>query len=127
MKISTFNPMLLTPNFEETLEFAKKLGFEVRHTPTMKVPIGAEVRSYRLTDDNGNALDIADDPGALEARLIIRMNVDDFDEAVETLAEMGVPKPDEDQIVVTPSNKSAMIRTPMGFAFVLYQHIKNND
>ena len=33
MKITTFNPMILTPNADEVIKFFEELGFERKHAP----------------------------------------------------------------------------------------------
>jgi hypothetical protein len=53
------------------------------------------------------------------------MNVDNFEEAYNFLKSKGFVNPRGDNTVDTKSNKSAMLRSPSGFAFDLCQHIKD--
>ena len=125
MKITTFNPMILTPNPEETVKLFEELGFEKRHAPTVDTG-KSMVTSYRMKDANGFYVDVAGVKSLTKDMTIIRMNVDDFDEAYEFLSKMGFKRPDTESrgTVETTKNKSAMMISPTGFAFDLVQHIK---
>lgn len=125
MKITTFNPMILTQNAEEIIKLFEELGFEKRHAPTVDTGKSL-VTSVRMKDANGFYIDIAGVPGMTQDRTIIRMNVDDFDEAFELLTKMGFKRPDTATkgTVETEKNKSAMMISPSGFAFDLVQHYK---
>ena len=123
MKITTFNPMILTKNQEEVVALFEALGFEKKHAPT--VDTGASmVTSIRMEDANGFNVDVAGVPSRPQDMTIIRMNVDDFDEAYEMLMEKGFTDPRAGQAVETASNKSTLMISPSGFAFDLCQHIK---
>ena len=125
MKITTFNPMILTQNAEEIIKLFEELGFEKRHAPTVDTGKNL-VTSVRMKDANGFYIDIAGVPGMTQDRTIIRMNVDDFDEAFELLTKMGFKRPDTATKgnIETEKNKSAMMISPSGFAFDLVQHYK---
>ncbi len=130
MKITTFNPQIITKNPEPIVKLFEELGFEVQHNPKN---IGElNVRGIRMKDANGFHLDI----GALEEdgpmdqqlaqdRVAMRMNVDDFDEAYELLKSRGFVNVYGDNIVNTPFSKSAVVISPSGFAINLVQHIKD--
>jgi hypothetical protein len=124
MKITTFNPMILTQDAEPVIKFFEELGFERRHAPTVNTGTG-EVTSTRMTDANGFHIDIAGVKSMTQDRTIIRMNVDDFDAAFAELTAKGFTHPGAGRIVETESNKSAMMVSPSGFAFDLCQHIKD--
>ena len=126
MKITTFNPMILTANPEETVKLFESIGFEKRHAPTVDTG-KSMVTSYRMKDANGFCIDVAGVRSLSQDRTIIRMNVDDFDEAYEMLTKMGFKRPDtaSKDAVETASSKSAMMVSPSGFAFDLVQHIKD--
>ena len=122
MKITTFNPMILTKNADEVIKLFEALGFEKRHAPTVDTGKGM-VTSTRMKNADGFCIDIAGVDSMPQDRTIIRMNVDDFDEAFEMLTARGFTctgKP-----VETPKNKSRMMVSPTGFAFDLCQHIKD--
>ena len=104
MKITTFNPQIVTKNAE----------------PLIKLNV-------RMKDANGFYVDIAQVENLQGDRdlTLIRMNVDNFDEAYQLLLDRGFKNPRGDHTVQTTTNKSAMLISPSGFAFDLCQHIKD--
>ena len=88
MKITTFNPMILSKDAENTIKLFEELGFEKRHAPTVDTG-KTMVTSTRMTDANGFHIDIADVKSVPQDMTIIRMNVDNFDEAFEMLTAKG--------------------------------------
>ena len=100
MKVTGFSPLIVTDaaDAENTIELFERLGFERRHT------------HIRL---DGRALDST----------IIRMNVDNFEEAYELLTSRGFVC-GSNSIIETPSSISALMISPTGFKFDLCQHIR---
>ena len=125
MKITTFNPMILTPKADEVIRLFEELGFEKRHAPTIDTG-KTMVTSTRMKDANGFHIDIAGVAALPRDMTIIRMNVDNFDEAFEMLTAKGFTHRGGEQGVVTETNKSALMISPSGFAFDLCQHIKED-
>ncbi len=123
MKITTFNPMILTKNADDLIKLFEELGFEKTHAPTVDTGKGM-VTSTRMKDANGFHIDIAGVQSMEKDMTIIRMNVDDFDEGFKLLTEKGFTRNGGGAPVETESNKSALMVSPSGFAFDLCQHIK---
>ena len=125
MKITTFNPQIITKNVEEIKDLFAQLGFEIRHD---RKEIGSlDLEGLRLKSDNGSYLDIvkAQEEIPLEKDLTaIRMNVDDFDEAYELLKAHGFENFYGDHLIDTPSAKSAMMISPGGLMINLVYHKK---
>lgn len=123
MKITTFNPQIVTNDAEAAVQLFEELGFEKRHNPT---GIGdLNVEGIRMKDANGFCIDISQPEIQLPQDLIaIRINVDDFDEAYQLLISRGFKNVYGDQTVETSSSKSAMLVSPSGFGINLVQHIK---
>lgn len=123
MRITTFNPQIITNDAEPTVGLFKELGFEVHHELKGVGELNDE--GIRMKDDNGFYLDIAKTnipiPHDLAA---IRMNVDDFDEACSLLETHGFKNFYGDKTVGTDSSKSALMISPTGFAINLVEHIK---
>ena len=73
MKISTFNPQIITSDAESIVNIFETLGFERRH---QQEGIGdLDVTGIRMKDSNGNYVDISEvDIGLKEDMLAIRMN-----------------------------------------------------
>ena len=126
MKITTFNPMILSPKADEAIKLFEELGFEKKHAPVVETGKG-QVRSIRMKNADGFHIDIADVKSMPQDMTIIRMNVDDFDEAYDMLEKKGFTHPGGKRAVETESNKSALMTSPSGFAFDLCQHIKDHD
>ena len=123
MKITTFNPQIMTNNPEPIMELFQELGFEKRHD---KKDIGElKVEGIRMKDANGYALDISIPPISLPKDLIaIRVNVDDFDEAYQFFTERGFKNYYGDQTADTKSSRSAVLISESGLGINLVQHIK---
>ena len=122
MKITSFNPQIITKDAEAVVRLFEALGFERRH---IKEDIGdLSVTGIRMKDENGFYLDISEsDQLPVDCIEAIRMNVDNFDEAYEFLTDRGFTNPRGGQTVDTKTNKSCMMKSPSGFAFDLCQHI----
>ena len=123
MKITTFNPQIITKDAEPIVALFETLGFEKRHNPE---GIGElNVEGIRMKDANGFYLDISTPDIQLPQDVTaIRMNVDDFDEAYRVLTQHGFKNFYGDRTVEMKNSKSAMIFSPSGFAINLVQHIK---
>lgn len=130
MKITSFNPMIVTQNPEETIALFEALGFERRHN---KVAEGGEqsigFSSVRMKSEGGFHVDVCsvDSDKLPRDMTVIRMNVDDFDEAAELLVSNGFR---ESKIVsqsYTSSSKYACYVSPSGFVIDLIKHIKKED
>ena len=125
MKITTFNPFVVTEQVDDTIKLFEALGFERRHTKE-----GIEIADrtdtvIRMKDANGFYLDVLQSEAeAARDTVGIRINVDDFDEAYQTLLRHGYQNAYGDETVNTKSSKAAMMRSPSGFSISIIQHIK---
>ena len=118
--------MILSPKADEAIKLFEELGFEKKHAPVVETGKG-QVRSIRMKNADGFHIDIADVKSMPQDMTIIRMNVDNFDEAYDMLEKKGFTHPGGKRAVETESSKSAMMTSPSGFAFDLCQHIKDHD
>ncbi len=124
MKITTFNPLILSPKAEEIIKLFEELGFEKRH---MKDNIdGQDITSIRMTDSNGFHVDVGSSNNIDRDLMAIRMNVDDFEEGLEFLKSHGFVNV-LDHVVNTGSSKFAIMKSPSGFTFDLCQHMKDHN
>lgn len=123
MRITTFNPQIMTSNADELVALFEELGFEKRHT---KTSIGdLNVTGIRMKDDNGNHLDISEADVFPERDLMsIRMNVDDFDEVYQLLLDRGFKNVYGGRTVENESSRSAVMVSESGIAINLVQHIR---
>ena len=132
MKITTFNPMILTKKPEEAIAFFEALGFECHHHKNDEAENekqGLAFATVRMKDANGFYVDVCTaNSDRIERDItIIRMNVDDYDEAAEMLRSNGFR---ESKIVpsnYTASSKYAFFISPSGFIIDLVKHIKNEE
>jgi len=130
MKITTFNPLIITHHPESVIALFEELGFERRHT---KSEIGEiKTTNVRMKNAEGFYVDVAQAP---ESRTdprdltVIRMNVDDFDEAIEFLTAHGFRKPSIERAaktVDTGSSQYTFMVSPSGFVLNISEHFKNH-
>ena len=122
MKITTFNPLIITKDPEAAIQLFEALGFERRHT---KEDIGDNhTTDVRMKDANGFYVDVAEGDGEWT---MIRMNVDNFDEAIEFLTARGFRKPRHEaasKTVDTGSSRFTLLVAPSGYIVAVSQHIK---
>jgi hypothetical protein len=128
MKITSFNPSIVTKDIDAVVNLFEALGFEKKHNPTGTSALGNEYVSYRLSDVNGFHVDVSSSTAARETDLTcIRMNVDNFDEAYEFLIAHGFENKQSGTVTDTGSAKACILYAPSGFAINLIQHIKDHD
>ena len=123
MKITTFNPQIITNSADTLVELFQELGFEKLHHPEAIGELNVE--GIRMKDANGFCLDISQPDLKLPQDVAaIRMNVDDFDEAFELLKKHGFKNFYGDRTVERESARSAVMISPSGLAINLVQHVK---
>lgn len=124
MKITSFNPLIVSKDGESIIKLFEELGFAKRHS--LEANTGtADFTSVRMKNAEGFYVDVANIPNIPQDMTLIRMNVDNFEEAYEFLSARGFTNPRGGQTVDTKTNKSCMMRSPSGFAFDLCEHIKD--
>ena len=120
MKITSFSPLIVSEKAEDITKLFEELGFEKKHC-NKDITASASYDATML-DADGNRIDVTKVVQLPKDITLIRMNVDDFDEAYEFLTSRGFKQ--QGKTAVLPSSKSAMMVSPSGFAFDLCQHIK---
>ena len=124
MKITSFNPLIVTTDPEKTIKLFEELGFEKRHKKD-ELDGREDIVGVRMKDANGFYVDISQAEALpVECLTAIRMNVDDFDEAYRLMLSHGFKNYYGDQTVDTKSARSAVMVSPSGIAINLIQHIK---
>lgn len=124
MKITSFNPLIVTARQAEYQEMFEALGFEKRHNKVSGV--SEDINTVNLKDSNGFRVDLTNYAGMERDMTIIRMNVDDLDEACNLLSAHGFIARDGSRSL-TPSSKSVLMVSPSGFAIDIVKHIKEED
>ena len=125
MKITSFNPLIITKDSESVIALFEALGFERRH---MKTGINdGTITSVRMryTGEDGKIfhVDVAQVPVPRDMTSI-RMNVRDFDEAKKMLEDHGF-KAVSEETVTDSSSKSIGMISPSGFMIGLVEHIRH--
>jgi hypothetical protein len=125
MKITTFNPLIITKDAASAIALFEELGFERHHA---KEGIGIQnVTDVRMKDANGFHVDITQGDNEWT---MIRMNVDNLEEATELLKGRGFRMARHEaakETVDTGSSKFNIMVSPSGFIFSVSQHIKDHD
>lgn len=125
MKITSFNPLIITKNSAETIKLFEELGFEVRHT---KTGINDEdITTVTMKDANGFRVSVTQVDNIPQDISSIRMNVRDFDEAHEFLTSKGFKNAQGDKVTDTGSSKATMMVSPSGFSISVIEHIRKDD
>ena len=124
MKMTTFNPEIISKDADSIIKLFEELGFEQRHKKTNIE--GKDITMVRMKDSNGFHVDVVHDPDAGQDTSLIRMNVDDFGEAYELLIEHGFRniRYNEEAVFTEGAKQSRMI-SPSGFEIDLCLHIKD--
>ena len=126
MKITTFNPMILSKNADEIIDLFEELGFERCHK--VEDVGGMGVSSVQMKDANGFCLDVAQVETMPRDLTTMRMNADDFDEAYELLKAHGFKNSrGEDFSIESKSARSCLMISPSGYSIQLTQHIKDHQ
>ena len=128
VKITTFNPQIITNHLEEVVGLFEALGFEKRHTPSGTGASGNAYTDCRMKDANGFYVDVAATSAAIPRDIAsIRMNVDDFDAAYQLLTDHGFKPSNGTPATESDSAKGLLMVSPSGFGIVLVKHIKKED
>lgn len=124
MKITTFDPIIVSPKSGDVIRLFEELGFEKTHAPVTEVENG-EVQDIRMKNESGFHIDIAEDINNIPNDLVlIRMNVDDFEEAYNIFIKHGFKNTRGDDTLNTKTSKAATMVSPSGVTIVLVKHIK---
>lgn len=123
MKITTFDPIIVSPDAESVIKLFEELGFEARHTKeNISLNNATEVR---MKDSNGFHVDVSQGTGEWT---MIRMNVDDLEEAIAFLEAHGFHKARHavaKDTIDTGSSRFNIMVSPSGTIFSVSQHVKD--
>ena len=121
MKITTFNPLIVSKDAESTIALFEELGFKRHHTKE-----GISINNntnVRMKDANGFHVDVTEGD---DNWTMIRMNVDNLEEAIEFLEARGFHKARHEaagKTVDTGSSKFNIMVSSSGFIIAVSQHI----
>lgn len=122
MKITAFNPQIITNDPEPVIELFKSLGFVQTHNKAENVDV--EFSAHRMKDENGFHVDVVEVPVIPQTYTVIRINVDDYDEAYDFFMSKGFHEAKGFAPSTTASSRYAYLVSPNGMIIDLIQHIK---
>ena len=123
MTITTFDPLIVSAHAADAIKVFEVLGFEQTHAPVTTTETG-DVSTVRMKDANGFHVDVAQVDAFEHDMTMIRMNVDDFEEAYKILKDHGFTNTRGDDTLDAKSSKEATMVSPSGFRIALVKHIK---
>lgn len=119
MKIKSLYPALITSKSEETIEFMKKSGFFIVHKRNDLFEPGET--EYVLENTAGNRMDIVSVPSETTDSYAVRINVDNFEDALQSCIEDGFT------VLKGPNtkynSKNTLLRSQNNMLVFLMQHI----
>ncbi len=121
MKITAFNPLILTSDATQTVALFEELGFERAHT---KEGIEGGTTSFDLKYGEDFRVDVVQTENMPQDLTAVRINVRDFDEAYDYLISKGFKNIQGDRVTDTGSSKVTLMFSPSGFAVSLAEHIR---
>ena len=125
MTITSFNPLIVTQDAESAVKLFEELGFERRHT---KQGSGEDnATDMRMKDANGFHVDVSQGTGEWT---MIRMNVDNLEEAIAFLEARGFHKARHavaNKTIDTGSSRFNIMVSATGFILAVSQHTKDRD
>ena len=122
MKITSFNPFILTSHAESVIALFEALGFEKRHT--IRNYEDRDITIVNMKNADGFRVDVASVPKLEQDQMLIRMNVREFGETYEILTDHGFTNIKyNEEAVFTPKAKWSIMFAPSGFAINLCHHI----
>ncbi len=126
MKITTFNPQIVTRNAEPIVKLFEELGFEMRHN--QKNAGKNNINIIRMKDANGFYVDISESQlGPPQDMVGIRMNVDNFEQTRDLLFSKGFKSVYGNDSLDLKSSRSAMMISPSGYGINVIEHLKTKE
>ena len=125
MKITSFNPLIVTKDSESAISLFEEMGFEQRHIKE-NISIN-DSTDVRLKDANGFCVDVTEGSGEW---MMIRINVDDLEEAVSFLETRGFHKARHEaaeKTVDTGTSRFNVMVSESGFILAVSEHVKDEE
>ena len=122
MKITTFNPLIISKDAENIIKLFEELGFEQRHKKTDIE--GGEVVDVRMKNEGGFHVDVAGSAKRERDLTAIRINVDNFETAYDLFISHGFINPQGDKVSETSSSVDTLLVSPSGFTVMLCEHVR---
>ena len=123
MKVTSFSPLIVTKDAETAIKLFEELGFVQRHTKE-----GISINNntdIRMKDSGGFYVDVTQGTGEWT---MIRMNVDNLEEAITFLEAHGFHKARHavaNKTIDTGSSRFNIMVSPSGFILDISHHIRH--
>lgn len=121
MRITTFDPIVITSKSDDIVKLFEDLGFERRHHNTEV----DDRHSIRMKNEDGFHVDVVQNDELQKDNMVIRMNVDNFEEARDILLAHGFKE--SPRFLDLKSAKAVGMISPSGFVIGLVEHKKDHD
>ena len=125
MKITGFNPSVLTSKPDDLIHLLEDLGFEKSHVDPAAEGIASGSTRMKYA---GFRLDITAADRFPQDKNLMRMNVDDFDEAYKLLLDHGFRNALGDGVIIESEHfRGTHLVSPSGFEIMVMQHVKKTQ
>jgi hypothetical protein len=121
MKITGFNPSIITAKPDSIINLFEELGFERQHNNNEV----DERTAVRMKNESGFHVDVVQNESVVPDMTTIRINVDNLDEARNLLKSHGFTE--SARTADTNSAQALSMTAPSGFVIILIEHKKNHD
>ena len=125
MKITTFNPSIVTKDAEAVIKLFENLGFKQSHNKAENADVAFS--AHRMKNADGFHVDVVEVPVIPQTYTTIRINVDNYEEAYELLMSKGFREARGFAPSTTASSKYAYLVSPTGFIVDICEHIKDGE
>ena len=122
MKITTFNPSIITKEAEPIIKLFEELGFQQTHNKAENVDV--EFSAHRMKNEGGFHVDVVEVPVIPKTYTAIRINVDNYEEAYQFFISRGFRESKGFAPSTTASSKYAYLVSPTGFIVDICEHVK---
>lgn len=120
MKIRSTSPVVFTNDSSNFIAQMEALGFHVNHEKNKAN--GTNVIAKTLKDDNDHSVAVVEGDVFTPSFAGIRINVDNFDEALKEFTEMGYTNARENY-ADTGTSHVTLLRSPEGIFVSISEHI----
>lgn len=125
MKITTFNPSIITKDAATVIALFEELGFQQTHNKAENVDI--DFSAHRMKNEGGFHVDVVEVPTIPRTYTAIRINVDNFEEAYDFFMSKGFRESKFAPPSTTASSKYAYLVSSNGVIIDVCEHIKKKD
>lgn len=144
MKITTFDPVIISRRADETIRLFEELGFEKTHTRTVASDTETEIAFYKdlgvektdaaagssnisvviMKDADGHHVEVNDAKEIPQDFVQIRMNVDDLEKACDILTAHGFRNTRGNDRIEVKKARGAMMVSPSGLRILVIKHLR---